>query len=413
MRFACLFFLCTLSRLALGQDIVVLGNVSAQHGEGIPYATLKLKQAKKGIVTDRQGRFALKLLPENLYDTLVVSSLGYEEVLMAVSSIDFKNELKIQLAEEFYQLDTAGVEARGLENIIRKAIENIDETFQTKSYTYPAFYRQYHIEDGKCVRLIEAAFDMHDLGYAKTSSAVQSEKLKLLGLRRSDNYEMNHAEHGNHLKDLIFENSVHYRIGTVLNEKSLRNVRFYRGVDTDITGDVKRINYAYSDPKDKRARKGTIFLKGDKFKITRIEETTYPNAEYVGSWARNTAGYDWIFREGQKVVQYKEIDGKIYLDSISYYYKHDLIHPVFHTIDFTVEESFNLWCGKPQLIEEGVTSDRQYKKSLFLYGKRYEYNKEFWDGYPMLKNHPFSNSLVHELEWKKALEEQFVKNAIN
>lgn len=398
---------------ALGQDVVVTGVVKSDAGYPVPYATIKFRQAGKGTVANQQGRFVLKVSAEYTSDTIEFSSIGFQPELLPVSEAS-KGELNMVLREETYDLPIAQVDADGLRNVIKKAIENISNNFQLGSYSYPAFYRQYHVENEKCVRLLEAALDVYDPGYGNTTSSAQLERLDLLEMRKSKVYEMNNGTHGNHLADLLAENSVHYRIGSVLNEKSLSFFQFYRDPSDKVDGDVKKIRYKYKNAKDEKVREGVIWLKGEQFVISMIEERFYPNPEYKGPWARNTGGYDWILRQGKKVIQYREVNGVMYLDSISYSYKHDLIHPTFHSNDFTVEEHFQLWCGEPKKLDENYSPDRRYKKEYNLYGKRYHYNPTFWADYPLyLMCRPINSKLKSDLEWKEPLEEQFLRNGTN
>lgn len=399
--------------LALGQDVVVTGVVKTEGGQPIPYATIKFKQAGKGTVANDNGGFVLKISPGAQKDTIEFSSMGFEHVTLAVTDINVSNKLNIGLKEEYYDLPETQVEADGLENIIRKAIGNIPGSFQSQAYSYPIFYRQHHLENEECVRLIEVAFEVHDPGYVYTTAASQQERLKLLEMRKSKVYEMNNGQHGNHLADLILENSVHYRIGTVLNEKALSFFEFSRPKDEDLGADTKQIQYSYKNPKDEKVVRGKLWLEGEECTINRIEETTYPNIEYSGPWARNTGGYDWIFREGRKVVQYKKVEGKMYLDSISFYYKHDLIHPTFHNIDYTVEEYFEIWAGEPRLVVPQTLPIKEFKKSYDLYGKRYQYHPTFWESYSLYQQHPLESKAIKELEWKMPLEEQFMKKGID
>lgn len=409
--FKVLLYCLLLPILASGQDVVINGMVKTEGGQPIPYATIKFKQAGKGTVANQQGSFVLKMSPERQSDTIEFSSIGYVSEQMAVAKAGEK--LSIILKEEVYNLPIAHVDAKGLKNIIKTAIKNIPENSLREPFSYPAFYRQYHLEEGKCVRLIEAAFEIHDRYFYNTAITSQSERLKLLEMRRSKVYEMNNGQHGNHLADLIMENSTHYRIGTVLNEKALSFFEFNRPVGENPEADTKQINYFYKNPRDEKVVKGTIWLKGENLQIHRIEESTHPNIEFSGVWARNTGGYDWIFREGRKVVQYKEVEGKMYLDSISFYYKHDLIHPTFHSVDFLVEEYFQLWCGEPDFSGGRHITEEEYKKSYDLYGKRYKYNPTFWEDYSLYQQHPLNDSLRQDLEWKLPMEEQFMKNGTN
>ena len=246
------------------------GSVVDHQNRAIPYATIRVKGSGKGVVANNQGEFQLKELTQN--DTIQISCLAYTSLDTLVSEINLNEELIIRLEPENIQLNTVPVSEKGLENIVRKAIENVHQNFQIDPYKIDLFYRQYHIENDECVRLIEAAIDEYDPGYAKTSGAMQQERLRLKALRRSDVFEMNGATHGNHLEEMILENIAHYRLGTVLNEKALDYFVFTNPKGYSPSDSVRQILYFYENERDEKRRKGKIWIEKEDFRIWRIEE---------------------------------------------------------------------------------------------------------------------------------------------
>ena len=105
------------------------------------------------------------------------------------------------------------------------------------------------------------------------------------------------------------------------------------------------------------------------------------------------------------------MEGKLYLDSISFHYEHNLIQPTFHSLDFTVEEYFMLWTGDIEKLEYTFQKpDKTYRRSIDLYSKAYKNDTDFWAEYQLIKSHPLNGNLKIQLEVKETLEEQFEYN---
>lgn len=64
-----------LSIAAIGQTKTVTGTVTAENGEGIPFATVNVKNSSTGVSAGQDGSFSI-VMPEN--GVLVVSAAGYE-----------------------------------------------------------------------------------------------------------------------------------------------------------------------------------------------------------------------------------------------------------------------------------------------------------------------------------------------
>ena len=62
------------------------GRVVDEDGNAIPYASIFIKDSKKGVNCDAQGYFSIKVNPRDKFVTLVTSSIGYETIEKNISN---------------------------------------------------------------------------------------------------------------------------------------------------------------------------------------------------------------------------------------------------------------------------------------------------------------------------------------
>ena len=88
--------------MAQNQVVRISGNVKDNNGEILPYATVRLKNTSTGCITDYNGNFSFN--GKVTGQTLVVSSIGYKDYEVALSSKTVF-PLKIVLEETSYEID--------------------------------------------------------------------------------------------------------------------------------------------------------------------------------------------------------------------------------------------------------------------------------------------------------------------
>lgn len=97
-------FLCVSNLIVLSASAQVLnGSIVNQKEEPISFATIYIKEASSGIISDDQGEFQ-STLEKGTY-TLEVSALGYEKKIVPVTIADKETRLRIVLSEKTYLLD--------------------------------------------------------------------------------------------------------------------------------------------------------------------------------------------------------------------------------------------------------------------------------------------------------------------
>ena len=75
MRNIVFIYLLLISSLTVGQTII--GKITTQNGDEIPYANVYLKKTKIGTSSNDQGFYELNKVSKDIY-TLIVSSIGYK-----------------------------------------------------------------------------------------------------------------------------------------------------------------------------------------------------------------------------------------------------------------------------------------------------------------------------------------------
>jgi hypothetical protein len=88
----------------------VHGFVTDQEGRSVAGASVYLSHTSKGVTTSVSGEFILQDLPEGKYD-LVVSAIGYETKVVAISSESFPGKLAISLSRRVTELAEVVIEA--------------------------------------------------------------------------------------------------------------------------------------------------------------------------------------------------------------------------------------------------------------------------------------------------------------
>jgi hypothetical protein len=402
-----LFIATALPFFATAQVKIYSGKVTDEKHNSVPYVNVVFKLGKKGLVSNGDGEYQFSYSEHDLHDSIYVSAIGYETVRIKFTQL-LSDTITI-LPTKKYELFPVTVSAKGAEKMVLKAIEKIPDNYPQTPYFIELFFRQFHRENGKPARLIEAALNVYDPGYIEPNNPFLKEQFEIKELRRSNVFERNGFVHGDHLVDLFMQNIVHYPRGTILNSSA---VDFFHFENDEIQNSdtITAIKFFYQNPSDPKIRWGKVYINNNDYAILRVEESTTKNTSYNPRLAAANNS-EWKFFEGQTILNYKQVLGTYYLDSISFFYRHNIVNKIFGSTDYVVDEYFNFWTGMPDTID--VSS--KYKKNKFqntsnLYSRKYSYNSEFWKKYGLLNKHPLDFSIISEFEKGITLDEQYLNS---
>ncbi len=150
----------------------------------IPFANVFfLSNQGRGVISNQNGEFLVKIYEQDRSDQLVISQLGYENYRLSLSTLG-SDTLSIQMTPSFHALqEITVISDRGLRGVVREALKRIPQNYGTKKYLLEGFYREYSISDSAYAEVIEAFVSIQDGPYIKPK---KKSKLFWRSMRRSD-----------------------------------------------------------------------------------------------------------------------------------------------------------------------------------------------------------------------------------
>jgi len=399
-----LLLLIPISISAQEEPISITGTIVDENDSLIEYATIGLKQNNLATVSDNLGFFKLIINSNMIDDTLVVKHLGYLTKEIALTSEVVQKIGKLVLKATEYGLTEVRIKGLKGSSIIKKVIENMPNNYSESPYSFAAFFRQVHKENGKYVRLLEADVDIYDKGFYKD---LRDEKYSLNKLRRSYVYEQNGEAHGDHLSDLIHKNPVKHPNGTIFSKNGMRYYEYT--LEKSLNFDNRAYYHVTFETKDKAhsqmLEKGTVWVDKEDFSVLYYKIETINDR---GSGSDGGSGnFDWEFIGEAYELKFKRRNNLLYPTLMKHTYTHNLKHKTFNSLDFEVIESFECYVHDYNDSIDLKNEDKDFKLSLDLYDMSYDYESEFWDTYLPLLNHPLNSSITSDLEKEYPLEYQF------
>lgn len=139
-----LFFICFIfSHLAFSQSVfTVKGTVKSADGETLIGASVQDKESKKGVITDINGYFELKLNAGER--NLKISFVGYEDYL---EKINLKKDISISISLKSTALELSGVEITG-QSVAEKVDRNqmsVEQLSAKEAKLLPAIFGEVDI----------------------------------------------------------------------------------------------------------------------------------------------------------------------------------------------------------------------------------------------------------------------------
>jgi hypothetical protein len=162
-----LFFLL-LQIFLSAQDVKHISGIIADAvtGKPLPYATIGLKKALVGVVSNEQGEFEL-FLPENSEsDTLLVNAFGYRRQAIAVKKAN--NGLTIKMPLAAFEIEEVRVKPQPPEFYIRESMRRVKLNYPTEPFASVAYYREKIIENDEFLQFNEAVFKTYCPNYLDT-----------------------------------------------------------------------------------------------------------------------------------------------------------------------------------------------------------------------------------------------------
>lgn len=153
--------------------------------EPLSYATLGLKHQGRGTVTNNNGEFGFKISPENYYDTIVVSYLGYYAREIPVRQ-SLGNNFRIAMKREFISIPEIIIKNQIPQEIIFKTLSRIPANYGNTPAAMTAFYREGVLRKNELQTYSEAILEIYKSAYYGT---ILGDQIKVFKSRKLENID--------------------------------------------------------------------------------------------------------------------------------------------------------------------------------------------------------------------------------
>ena len=374
--FYCLI-LCFLSLNFLGaQNLLIDGSIIDDNDFEIPFAAVGILKKNIGTTSTIEGTFSFIVSPNEIEDSLEISSIGFKTFKIKVKDYIDKKVKTIRLSEQLTQLDEVIVKAPI--NYIEKALKLLKTNTISVNHQLNLLYRRWDVEENKCAFFIEQYIKVIDRG--PNSYMVKS---NIENQRKSADYRfvkneakfhpLQYTEWNNPLRKGIKVKSFKWKkIKNSTYDKE--DVLFFEGVNENKdkinivigfeTYKIYQIEYDWK-PNVGRSQRGMwIYKKNNEGKLY----LSYHNREWVGARKLPENVRKTIINSGQKVREYYPVS-----------FRHELIV----TQMTQQKQNFDKF-------------DDMEQKDMSLYDVAY--NKSFWHNFSLPPETDYYKKNIKELE---------------
>jgi len=166
------------------QYVEVRGMVTDPSGrQPLPFANVYLAGKSKGIITNEEGRFLLKLQPEDISDTLNISYMGYKNLKIPVSGIA-NSDQSFTLEPDIISIQEVIIRKVNAINILQSALKAIPNNYPSQPSILTSFYRETVKKGNRYMIVSEALLETFKLGYS--TFPMQADQVKIIRGRNSE-----------------------------------------------------------------------------------------------------------------------------------------------------------------------------------------------------------------------------------
>lgn len=143
--------------------------VDRRSGKALPYATIALHGTSLGSVSNETGNFAFKIPVEMADPILVVSFMGYKNLLRPII-YPVEEDIIIKLERETIPLQEVIIRYADPVKILSEAIRRIPDNYMQEHAEMTAYYRESVKKNDHCMLFSEAVLDVAKGPYSLLSS---------------------------------------------------------------------------------------------------------------------------------------------------------------------------------------------------------------------------------------------------
>lgn len=149
-------------------------------GDPISYATISIFNKPIGTISNSEGEFLLKIHPNNIRDSIIISCMGYAQII--VPALEILDDGLVQMKPISIRIREVKVTSVLPEEILKKIRENLGVNYSENIKLMTAFYRETVKQDGEFISVSEAVVEMLKAPY---HNSARNDIVKIKKGRRS------------------------------------------------------------------------------------------------------------------------------------------------------------------------------------------------------------------------------------
>ena len=359
----------------------------------VVFANILLEGSSKGVISNEDGSFRIPMEFKSEYKGIIVSSLGYESVSVAMDALSEDRLNTIYLIPRTIALQettVVGYTNRSLaKRIVRKAIRAIPRNFSKDPFSLVGYYRDYQQDKGAYLNLNESIVEVRDEGFRKSDA--KTTKYQIYRLVKNEDfprdtissmsydYESQNkviaqgflpSYNGNELVILRVHDAVrNYDIDSYSFVNNLRtdfvhNHDFQMGSDVYLDGEWL-YSILFDTKKEDVGAKGRLIISKKDYAIYGLDYAAYQlEKERKGESPLGDDPSQLIFHIQS---EYRPYQGKMYLNYLSFSNRFVVrLPPAFMLKDITIDTINKLtWLEFNNPVNVSSTLDKEHYEIFF------------------------------------------------
>lgn len=154
--------------------------VDDKRGDPVKYASISVINKPLGTISNIDGEFLLKIHPNNILDTVIISCMGFSQIIIPAYSI---------LDEDLFVMNPVSIKIKEVKvtattphELLKKVRQNFDKNYSTNTKLMTAFYRESVKQNENYINVSEAIMEVLKAPYNNT---FREDLVRLLKGRRS------------------------------------------------------------------------------------------------------------------------------------------------------------------------------------------------------------------------------------
>jgi len=381
-------FIEDLPKDTLNKNVEIRGKlIDIETNEAVPFATVSVKNYSIGVISNLEGEFILKIPSNLINEDLLVSHIGYENLIEKIHSFQNKYSL-FYLKQSFVPIQEVVIRNTDAKTLLRLALNKIDENYGTKPNYLTAFYRETIKRGDTYMFFSEALLQVYKSEY---SSTYEQDQIKVLKSRKMKNVTLRDTvvlKIKSGLQSVLFLDVVKTRIDFLLEE----NFHLYNYKMADIVTYNDKTSYAIDFEQkggtDGELYMGTIYIDTDNLAIVGAEFQINPRkidkaqSRFV---VKKTRGMKLRLLDTKYIVSYRSSNGKFYLSHVrgELKFKVKKNNKLFPIIFDTVLEMAVSDIDSSQVVKFS-RKEAEDLSDIFA-DVQHKYDETFWEEYNFIK----------------------------